>query len=238
MKLRDIFEILNQISPLELQESWDNSGLQIGSFSDEVEQIVLSIDIDLEMIDKFPEKTLFILHHPPIFGKLKSLNFDTFPANLIKKLILKKDSLIAMHTNFDKTHLNRYVFEKILGFKATCDGFICKSEVDLSLKDLKKVLNKAFGDNLRVINPKEYINSISLTTRAGASFIDEVESDCFLTGDIKYHDAMKAKSLNLMMVDIGHFQSERYFAEALKDELKNLPISVIISESENPFSIL
>jgi len=40
------------------------------------------------------------------------------------------------------------------------------------------------------------------------------------------------------MVDIGHFQSERYFAEALKDELKNLPISVIISESENPFSIL
>ncbi|HHO65209.1 MAG TPA: Nif3-like dinuclear metal center hexameric protein, partial [Epsilonproteobacteria bacterium] len=69
----------------------------------------------------------------------------------------------------------------------------------------------------------------------GASLMDEVEADCFLTGDIKYHDAMKAESLGLMMVDIGHYESERFFAEIMAEELKVLPILAIIANSKNPF---
>jgi putative NIF3 family GTP cyclohydrolase 1 type 2 len=65
--------------------------------------------------------------------------------------------------------------------------------------------------------------------------MDEVEADCFLTGDIKYHDAMKAISENLMMVDIGHYESERFFAEILRNELKGLDILAIIANSKNPF---
>jgi putative NIF3 family GTP cyclohydrolase 1 type 2 len=67
--------------------------------------------------------------------------------------------------------------------------------------------------------------------------MDEVKADCFLTGDIKYHDAMKAESLNPMMVDIGHYESERFFAEVMMDELKVLPILAIIANSKNPFHI-
>ena len=74
-----------------------------------------------------------------------------------------------------------------------------------------------------------------MTTGAGASLIDEVNADCFLTGDIKYHDAMKALSENLMMVEIGHYESERFFAEILLEELKVLPILAIIANSKNPF---
>jgi dinuclear metal center YbgI/SA1388 family protein len=238
MRLRDIFQTLNQISPFELQESWDNSGLQVGSFDDEIERIILSIDIDSKMIETNPSNTLFILHHPLIFGGLKSFNFDSFPQNLIKELILKKQSVVAMHTNFDKTHLNRYVFEKVLGFSGECEEFICKAEVNLSLDELKERLFSAFGEDLRVVNPKEKIKSIALTTGSGGSLIDRVEADCFLTGDIKYHDAMKAKELGLMMVDIGHFESERYFSRVLGEELKSLGISAIISQSKNPFSKL
>ena len=238
MRLREIYTILDQISPFELQESWDNSGLQVGSFDDDIEQVVLSIDIDLKMIEQYPSNTLFVLHHPLIFGGLKSFNFDLFPQNLIKELILKGSSVVAMHTNFDKTHLNKYVFERVLGFKGEIDGFIAQAEVDLTLKELKSILLKAFGEDLRLINPKDKINSIALTTGSGGSLIDEVRAECFLTGDIKYHDAIKAEAIGLMMVDIGHFQSERYFAQALEGELKSLDISVIISQSKNPFSKL
>ena len=90
---------------------------------------------------------------------------------------------------------------------------------------------------LKVIGKKEVIRSIALTTGSGASLINEVEADCFLTGDIKYHDAMKAMSENLMMVDIGHYESERFFAEILLEELKVLPILAIIANSKNPFHI-
>ena len=238
MKLKDILEILNQISPFELQESWDNSGLQVGSLNDEIKRAVLSIDIDLEMVKSNPKNTLFILHHPIIFGGLKSFDFNLYPQNLIKELILKEQSVIAMHTNFDKTHLNRYVFEKVLGFSGECEDFICKGKVNLSLGELKERLFSAFGEDLRVINPKSQISSIALTTGSGGSLIDKIDTDCFLTGDIKYHDAIKAQELGLMVVDIGHFESERYFSQVLGEQLKSLAISVIISQSKNPFSKL
>jgi putative NIF3 family GTP cyclohydrolase 1 type 2 len=88
---------------------------------------------------------------------------------------------------------------------------------------------------LKVVGKKDKITSIALTTGAGASLIGEIEADCFLTGDIKYHDAMKALSQDLMMVDIGHYESEKFFAEILSHELKVLPILAIIANSKNPF---
>jgi putative NIF3 family GTP cyclohydrolase 1 type 2 len=68
--------------------------------------------------------------------------------------------------------------------------------------------------------------------------MDEVNADCFLTGDIKYHDAMKAMSQNLMMVDIGHYESEQFFVDVLQSELKNLGLLGIITQSQNPFEII
>ncbi len=46
MKLRDIYDYLNELSPFELQESWDNSGLIVGHPERDVERIVVSLDLD------------------------------------------------------------------------------------------------------------------------------------------------------------------------------------------------
>ena len=239
MKLQEIYNHLDQISPFELQEKWDNSGLIVGELSREVSQVVVALDIDEEMIKSTEENTLFIVHHPLIFGNLTQLDFAKYPSNLIEKMILKKQSLIALHTNFDQTHLNRYVFEKVLGFTlASQDPFVCTTKGEWHYKELLTLLKEKLNlPTLKVIGKKEKISSISLTTGAGASLMDEVEADCFLTGDIKYHDAMKAMSEDLMMVDIGHYESEKFFAEIILDELKVLPLLAIISNSKNPFHI-
>jgi len=50
MKLKEIYDFLDQVSPFELQEKWDNSGLVVGDMSRDVSQIVLSLDVDDEMI--------------------------------------------------------------------------------------------------------------------------------------------------------------------------------------------
>jgi len=237
MKLQEVYDFLDKISPFELQEKWDNSGLIVGEMQREVSNITVSLDIDEEMIETTEEGTLFIVHHPLIFGKLTQLDFAKYPSNLIEKMILKKQSLIALHTNFDQTHLNRYVFEKVLGFKLdTQNAFLCTAKGSWKYKELLNLIKEKLNlPTLKVIGKKEIITSIALTTGAGASLMDEVEADCFLTGDIKYHDAMKAMSENLMMVDIGHYESERFFAEILLDELKVLPILAIIANSKNPF---
>jgi len=135
--------------------------------------------------------------------------------------------------------LNKYVFEKILGFKLeTQNAFLCTAKGKWNYKELLTLIKEKLDlPTLKVIGKKETIRSIALTTGSGASLMDEVEADCFLTGDIKYHDAMKAMSENLMMIDIGHYESERFFAEILLEELKVLPILAIISNSKNPFHI-
>ncbi len=237
MKLQEIYIHLDKISPFELQEKWDNSGLIVGDLNREISQIVLSLDVDADMIEKAEEGTLFVVHHPLIFDKLTQLNFAKYPSNLLEKMILKNQSCIALHTNFDQTHLNKYVFENILGFPmASQNDFLCTAEGEWEYKALLKHIKEKLNlPTLKVVGKKEKITSIALCTGSGASLIDEVEADCFLTGDIKYHDAMKAISEDLMMVDIGHYESEQFFAEILADELKVLPILAIIANSKNPF---
>ncbi|MEY3090145.1 MAG: hypothetical protein RL113_461 [Pseudomonadota bacterium] len=239
MKLQEIIDFLDALSPFALQEKWDNSGLNVGELSREVSQIVVSLDIDAAMIDEAEEGTLFVVHHPLIFGNLPRLDFAKYPANLLEKMILKQQSLVAMHTNFDQTHLNQYVFEKVLGFSLESqETFVCKAkgiwEYSELINHLKKKLHLSA---VRVVGKKEQIRSIALTTGSGASLIDQIEADCFLTGDIKYHDAMKAMSEDLMMVDIGHYESESFFAEIMAEKLKVLPLLVIIADSKNPFHI-
>jgi len=237
IKVRDIYDRLNDISPFELQESWDNSGLIIGDMDRDINEIVVSLDINRDILESAKEDTLFIVHHPLIFSAIKKFNFALYPYNLIEVMVKKRLSLIAMHTNFDKTHLNRYVFEKVLGFNLEYQvGFISGGSGEWSKNELFSILKSKLNINtLKVISPKSKITSIALTTGSGGSLIDEVKADCFLTGDIGYHDAVKAMSQNLMMVDIGHYESEKFFVDIMRDELKNLALFAIISQSKNPF---
>lgn len=240
MSVEDIYKILNEISPFELQESWDNSGLLVGDWKHEVKQIVLSIDIDEELLKNVDEDTLIITHHPIIFGGLKQLQFNQYPAKLLQTMLQKNISNIAMHTNFDQTHLNAYVATQVLGYEiGEKEGFVAYLEVDEDFDVFAANIGKKLGlKHIRCIKNHEKIRRVALTTGSGASLMKTIKADCFLTGDIKYHDAMEAKTIGLSMIDIGHFESERYFGEVLAKDLENLGLSVIISSSKNPFEYL
>ena len=240
MKISEIYKFLNELSPFEIQESWDNSGLLIGDFAQDITKVVLSIDVDEALIDSMDENTLLITHHPLIFGGLKQLEFNKYPANLIQKMIRKNISNIAMHTNFDQTHLNEYVAKNILGYEIVKrDGFVAYLDVNENFNDFSKKVASAFGLlHAKCVKCSDEVKRVALTTGSGASLMKSIEADCFLTGDIKYHDAMEAKSIKLSMIDIGHYESEHFFAEILETHLKNLGLEVIIASSENPFTYI
>ena len=240
MKILEIYNFLNELSPFELQESWDNSGLLIGSFDSDVKKVVLSIDVDAKLIESLEEGTLLITHHPLIFGGLKQLEFSKYPANLIEKMIRKNISNIAMHTNFDQTHLNAYVAEEVLGYKVLYkDGFVAYLEVNEAFETFAKKVSKAFSlPHAKSVKCSDVVKTAALTTGSGCSLMRSIKADCFLTGDIKYHDAMEAKSIKISLIDIGHYESEYFFAQILQTHLKNLGLEVIISSSENPFTYI
>jgi len=240
MKISEIYKFLDELSPFELQEPWDNSGLLLGDFNQDVTKIVLSIDVDEALIDSMESDTLLITHHPIIFGGLKQLEFSKYPANLIQKMIKKNISNIAMHTNFDQTHLNEYVATEVLGYKiAQKDGFVAYLDVDEEFDSFAKKVALAFGlPHARCVKSSNRVKRVALTTGSGCSLLKSIDADCFLTGDVKYHDAMEAKSIKLSLIDIGHFESEHFFAQILHQHLKNLGLEAIISSSKNPFTYI
>ncbi len=240
MKIADIYRFLDELSPFELQEAWDNSGLLVGDFNQEVDTVVLSIDVDEELIERLKANTLVITHHPIIFGGLKQLRFNEYPAKLLQRMIQKNIANIAMHTNFDQTHLNTYVAEEILGYRIVeRDGFVAYMDVNDTFETLVRKVQKAFKlPCMKAVRCHDTVTRVALTTGSGASLIKEVNATCFLTGDIKYHDAMEAKTIGMSMIDIGHYESECYFGDILEKYLINLGLSVIISPSKNPFTYM
>ncbi len=240
MKISEIYAFLDNLSPFELQEKWDNSGLLLGDFNQDVKKIVLSIDVDEALINSMEEGTLLITHHPIIFGGLKQLEFNKYPANLLFKMIKKNISNISMHTNFDQTHLNEYVAREILGYEiAQKDGFVAYLDIDEDFDIFASKVASAFSlPHAKCVKSSQRVKRVALTTGSGCSLIKSIKADCFLTGDIKYHDAMEAKSINLSMIDIGHFESEKFFADILFKHLKNLGLEAIISSSKNPFTYI
>ena len=237
MRVREIYNFLNELSPFSLQSEWDNSGLLIGDLNSIVKTIYLSLDIDSELLENIENNSLIITHHPLIFKGIKKIDFSVYPANLIQKMIQKNISLISMHTNFDKTHLNKYVISNILGYDIlSTDEFVCYFRANSSLEEICMNLKKKLGlKYLRVTATKTYINDCAMTTGSGGDLIGEIDADCFLSGDFKYHQALEAKENGLTLIDIGHFESEKFFGECLGSYLNNFPLKVIMSNSKNPF---
>ncbi|MDX4037110.1 Nif3-like dinuclear metal center hexameric protein [Aliarcobacter skirrowii] len=241
MKIEDIYNYLNELSPFELQEKWDNSGLLVGNMGDSFESLYLSMDLDLELAKSLKPNSLVITHHPLIFSGLKRVNYDTYSTKILKELIKKDIALISMHTNIDKTHLNRFVVEEILGFKISNQNeFIANCEVNMSFDELLNYLSEKLNlKNLKYVKTKESIKTIAICTGSAMSLMDEVKADCFITGDIKYHDAMEAKARDLSLIDIRHYESENSFnillEQLLSQYLKKNKLKAIITASKNPF---
>ncbi len=242
LKIKQIYDYLDTISPFDTQEKWDNSGLIVGSFEQEFTNIIISLDLDEKLLDEVAPNSLIVTHHPLIFSPLSKINFDSYSTKLLKILIKKDIALISMHTNIDKSHLNYFVATQILGFKnVVCEDFVCSADVNMSFEMFEQYIKDKLNLSiLKTTQTKDYIKKVSLTTGSGMSLINEIDADCFLTGDIKYHDAMEAKSRDISLIDIGHYESEQHFTSLmmglLEKYLKKNQIKGIISDSKNPFN--
>jgi dinuclear metal center YbgI/SA1388 family protein len=242
--VQDILNILNEIAPFSFQESWDNSGVQVGSLKEEFSKMYIGLEIDDTVLENSEENSLILTHHPLIFGGLKKLNWETYPSNLIQKAIQKNLKIISLHTNYDKFVLNRFVLKEILGFEESgkIGDFVLVSEIDMELEEFLKVVKEKF--KLEILTASKHlpkrVSKIALTTGSGGSLLSEIGNsvDIFLTGDLKYHTFMEAKSIGLGVLDIGHYNSEIFFGESLQKELEKFGIETEILNSENPISII
>jgi len=100
--------IINEITrfaPPSLQEEWDNTGLQLGSLSDECTGVYVCLDVMPEAVDRAVEKgaNLIIAHHPLFFRGVKRLTGADRAQQAAMKALRAGVSVYSSHTAADST---------------------------------------------------------------------------------------------------------------------------------------
>ncbi len=122
MKLNNLVKKIENKYPLNLAYNWDNVGLIVGDFDNDIKRILVTLEANESIIEEAIENKidLIVTHHPFIFKKINKINTKDLKGRLIHKLIKNDIALYSMHTNFDIAidGLNDY-FMEIMGFKNT-----------------------------------------------------------------------------------------------------------------------
>ncbi len=115
--INDITSYLESIAPLTYQESYDNSGLQIGFPAETVQSVLITLDVTEEIVDEAIKKgaNLIVAHHPLIFSGIKKLTGQNFIERTIQKAIKNDIAIYAAHTNLDSITggVNSKICEKL-----------------------------------------------------------------------------------------------------------------------------
>jgi dinuclear metal center YbgI/SA1388 family protein len=220
------YEIIKKIeifAPLETQEKWDCSGIVVDVLEkQEINKILFALTVTDDVVRQAREKgcDMVISHHPLFYVPLEYKDIDIYCA----------------HTNLDRAEggTTDTLIEK-LGFKKTRnEDFVRIAELDneIFVEELKNKLLK-ISPNLRYVNNKNIktIKSIGFCAGSGSEFINETQADAFVTGDLKFHTALE---VNKVVFDIGHFESEIFAPEILR-EITGAGENGVIADEKSPF---
>ena len=240
MKIKDITSKIEAFAPLSLQESYDNAGLIVGRYDDELQGgVLLAVDVTDEVIDEAFEKGcgMVITHHPIVFHPLKRFNSASVVERCIERAIRHNIALYACHTNLDSaprgmswklgTMLgvsNMQVLEPTIegaGF-GTIGTLVAPMATEQFLAQIKSTLGCGAIRHSKIV--KESIQSVAICTGSGSSLISAAAAngcDIYITADLKYNDYYLPDG-RFILCDVGHFESEFCAIDLLFDILADL----------------
>ena len=254
MRIRAVISVLENFAPPALQESWDNTGLQIGNPMDECSGALLCLDVTEAVIAEAVDRgcNLVVSHHPLIFNPLKSVTDDTSIGRAVQLLCANGISAINAHTNLDCAPGGvNDCLAQALGLEnirvidpAGVDeqgrdwGLLRQGTVESQpLAQFLPHVKAALGcEGLRYADGGKPVHRVAVGGGACASELaDAVNAGCdtFVTADVKYNQFWDARDLGLTLIDAGHFPTENPVVSLLAGKIsEGFPeVTVKISET-------
>ncbi len=237
-----VIEIIEKFAPLNTAEEWDNSGWQINLHNNSAEKILSCLTVTEDVLELAVNLgcDFIIAHHPLIFNAIKKLENPIYI-----KAIKNNIQIYSAHTNFDKAKggttdiltekLNLQNIEAINDY-VKCGYLPFPMQTDKFVQAIKAALEL---DNIKLINKyqKPEIKKIAVCAGAGAEFIPDTNGcDAYITSDIKYHSALDVK--NMLLFDIGHFESEKFFSERIKEIFAKEGIEITVANEKPAWTII
>ena len=101
--IADVVKVLERFAPKAYQESYDNSGLQVGDSADFVTGVLVCIDVTEAIVDEAIAQgsNLIISHHPLIFKPLKAVVGRNYIERCVMKALANGIAIYAGHTNVE-----------------------------------------------------------------------------------------------------------------------------------------
>lgn len=236
MKLSEIINYLDAELHPELQENYDNAGLQVGDMESECSGVLVALDVTEAVVDEAIEKgyNLIVSHHPMIFGGVKRITPTNMIGKMIYKLVRNDIAVYSAHTNLDNLSWGvNGVLSQVLGL-TQCDilrpmtgvgmdhvgaGMVGQLEFPMPttafLEQVKVSLNLPVLRLSEVANP--VTSRVAICGGSGSFLIDDAikaGAEIYLTGDLKYHDFQRAEG-RITLVDVGHFESEQFAVQLI-----------------------
>ena len=252
MQVKDIIRMIEDFAPLPNQESWDNSGLCIGSPDAAVTSALMGLDCTPELVDEAVAygADMIITHHPLIFSGLKKISPDDPVGLAVIKAVSAGIAVYAAHTSADK------VIAGVSGAMAARLGLkdvrILDPESDgvglgvtgylpepMSAEDAIALVKERFSLRMvRCSRPVEIpVEKVALCGGSGGSLIGKAMSSgaqLYVSGDISYHHFFTPDGF--MLADIGHYESEIDIVNILFSLIrKNFP-TFAVRITENSYS--
>lgn len=233
MKISQIIDQIEQFAPLALQQSWDNSGVQVGNTDAEVRGVVVALDVTMGALEKAIEcgANLIVSHHPLIFEGLKNITNASMEGAIVIKAIENGVTIYSSHTPSDSAHggLNSHI-ASLLGLgdvevlePSTTDpslgiGRVGNMAKPIPVGEFCALLQYRFHlPCVRYTAHENEVRRVAICSGSGASLIDLAKSngaDTYICGDLKYHDYQRVNGI-MSMFDIGHYESEIFFTDII-----------------------
>lgn len=261
MKLKHIIQQLEQLAPPSLAEPWDNVGLQVGDFEQEVSTVFVCLDVTSENVRqaKAQGADLILSHHPLLFSPPKQIVEQEVTGQILRELIRSNISVYSAHTNLDHADggMNDVLAEKLtlqnirhfseeecrdgLGKPIDNIGRVGVLAAELTMGEFAKLVKASLGcRSLRYLgNPETLVRTVALCSGSGGDGIYaafRAGAEVFVTSDIRHHEAQLAAELGLCLIDGGHFETENticsFMAEFLREKFPGLSV---VSSTATPY---
>lgn len=249
----ELVEAIERLVPPDLAEPWDNVGLQIGRLEAPVEKALLSLDVDEGVIKEARAGgfQLVITHHPLFFGELKGVTDATPAGRIALKAIDSGIAVYSAHTNLDKVAgglndalarlfglLETTVLGSVTEAGSAGMGRIGRLPEPVAFNEFIDLCRREISYELRIIGDIETVSRVAVCGGSGAALIGDARdggADVFVTGDVKYHDAQRARECGLSVVDAGHDGTERAGLRGWLDHAASvLPVPIEESNRREP----
>merc|ERR1712136_411390 len=263
INLTDVCAGLNRVAPLQLAAKWDNVGLLTEPSQPHfVKKIILTNDLTESVMEESIKEgvDMIVSYHPPIFSSLKRLAQSKWKDRIaiysphtgcdalrggvndwlslgLGELSHSEPIILSNDCEPESTTDNSWTPCKNNGMGRTCT---LSSPVQLSdlVDDIKshlgmKHLRVALGHGKTF---KSEVNRVALCAGSGASILQGVKADVYLTGEMSHHEVLDAASNGVTVILCEHSNTERGYLHTYRkqilDALGSTDVSIILSKSD------